>query len=459
MDAELALLREQMELRRTIVFVGDEATGKSQIINVLRASVCSLYAVPCQRAVRATLFSVVGMFVFHLATIEDSYPLDDYPNVTVVDTAGSSAFDRLRPFSYEGATDVVICFAVDSHQSFEQVQEKWVPEARFFCAGRPVSLLATKSDLRNDPAVVENLSNLGLAPISTLEGKRLARAIRASAYYECSAKNAKEVASMFNSLLAHAPERKSRISLTNHANHKHTADGDSLSSSDDEKVKASLRSVGGDGSKLRPDNGLYDPVKSRGSKASLRGGDGRAVLRPDNGLLDPVKQRSSKASIRGTSAAGGSDGAKLLGRAPSPGPSPADMPMPIRRRSIAPPSMEALAARRRSTVAGLAAAAAAASALPLAQDPSGAMLNRSETTLGIRRQSVTPSISEVSAFVNREAISAAKRPSIMPVPTPLAEMTMAADVEMQSMAEEPEPIAPAAAEPTAAEASTSYPIR
>ncbi|KAI8920510.1 P-loop containing nucleoside triphosphate hydrolase protein, partial [Entophlyctis helioformis] len=118
--------------------------------------------------------------------------------VTVVDTAGASVFDRLRPFSYEGATDVVVVFAVDSHQSFEQVHDKWVPEVRFLCPGRPLAILATKVDLRTDESVLETLkSTANLEPITTEQGQQLALASQATSYFECSAKTGQGIPDFF----------------------------------------------------------------------------------------------------------------------------------------------------------------------------------------------------------------------------------------------------------------------
>ncbi|KAL5037961.1 hypothetical protein BDV3_001841 [Batrachochytrium dendrobatidis] len=204
--SELVQVMNHMQTQRRIVFVGDEEVGKSAIINVLRQLPCPTY---------------------HLATIEDRYSLDNYPNVAIIDTAGASAFDRLRPFSYEGATDVVVCYAVDSHQSFDQVLEKWVPEVRFLCADCPLSLLATKSDLRADEAVISRLANLGLAPVTTEQGRQLAASIHADAYYECSAKLDDNVMGFFQAILAHTPRKIGRISLTARAR---DTDADSMRS-------------------------------------------------------------------------------------------------------------------------------------------------------------------------------------------------------------------------------------
>jgi small GTP-binding protein len=40
------------------------------------------------------------------------------------DTAGQEEYDQLRPLSYPGTDVLLICFAVDRHESFHNIQEK-----------------------------------------------------------------------------------------------------------------------------------------------------------------------------------------------------------------------------------------------------------------------------------------------------------------------------------------------
>ena len=42
----------------------------------------------------------------------------------------------------------LICFAVNSHTSFENVRAKWTPEIHHYCPNTPVLLVGMKSDLR-----------------------------------------------------------------------------------------------------------------------------------------------------------------------------------------------------------------------------------------------------------------------------------------------------------------------
>ncbi|KAH9273088.1 hypothetical protein BASA83_004665 [Batrachochytrium salamandrivorans] len=190
--SELAQVRDRIQSRRRIVFVGDEETGKTSVINILRHQPYPIY---------------------HLATIEDSHSLEEFPNISIIDTAGAAAFDRLRPFSYESATDVVICFSVDSQQSFEQVLEKWVPEVRFFLC-KLSHLVAGNEDAKLDI----------------------------------------NIHSFFESIIAHVPHKVERISFTPRAR---DTDADSMRS-----VLSISSSMSSSSSILTSDTALCSAIRS-----------------------------------------------------------------------------------------------------------------------------------------------------------------------------------------------------
>lgn len=65
----------------------------------------------------------------YVPTIFENYvtePLIDGEHVQLAlwDTAGQEDYDRLRPLSYPEAHVILICFALDSLESFENVEEK-----------------------------------------------------------------------------------------------------------------------------------------------------------------------------------------------------------------------------------------------------------------------------------------------------------------------------------------------
>ena len=112
------------------------------------------------------------------------------------DTAGQEDYDRLRPISYPETSVLLLCFALDSRDSFENVRDKWVPEIEHFCPGVPFLLVGTKSDLRQDRRRKSQLAREGTEIIASAEGEEMANKINADGYMECSAKtntNVKEV--------------------------------------------------------------------------------------------------------------------------------------------------------------------------------------------------------------------------------------------------------------------------
>ncbi|XP_046668443.1 ras-like GTP-binding protein RhoL [Homalodisca vitripennis] len=108
-------------------------------------------------------------------------------NMTLWDTAGQEDYERLRPLSYPNTDCFLLCYSVGSRSSFENILSKWHPEIKHHCANVPIVLVATKTDLRNDDGDT----------ISTSEGKKLKRKIKASRLMECSAKNGEGLDEIF----------------------------------------------------------------------------------------------------------------------------------------------------------------------------------------------------------------------------------------------------------------------
>jgi Ras family protein A len=94
------------------------------------------------------------------------------------DTAGQEDYDRLRPLSYPDSHVILICFAVDSPDSLDNVQEKWISEVIHFCSGLPIILVGCKKDLRRDPKTIDELRRTNQRPVTEEEVRVLVMCVK-----------------------------------------------------------------------------------------------------------------------------------------------------------------------------------------------------------------------------------------------------------------------------------------
>jgi len=169
------------DIRRKLVIVGDGACGKTCLLIVFAQGTFPEVYVPT-------------VFENYVADVEvDGKRVE----LALWDTAGQEDYDRLRPLSYPDSHVILICFSVDSPDSLENVQEKWISEVLHFCAGLPILLIGCKKDLRHDPRTIEELRANNQSPVTTDQGMSIAQRIGAYKYLECSAKTNEGVRGVF----------------------------------------------------------------------------------------------------------------------------------------------------------------------------------------------------------------------------------------------------------------------
>ena len=147
----------------------------------------------------------------YVPTVFDNYAVtvmigDEPYTLGLFDTAGQEDYDRLRPLSYPSTDVFLVCFSVISPPSFENVKEKWFPEVHHHCTGVPCLVVGTQIDLRDDKVIIEKLQRQRLRPITSEQGSRLARELKAVKYVECSALTQRGLKNVFDEAIVAALE-------------------------------------------------------------------------------------------------------------------------------------------------------------------------------------------------------------------------------------------------------------
>jgi len=101
---------------------------------------------------------------------------------------------RLRPLSYPETNVFLICFSLVSHNSLENVCNKWYPEISHYCKDVPFILVGTKLDLRDTDDFKDE-------SISTEEALEVAKKLNAAAYFEVSALKQNNIKEVFDQVL------------------------------------------------------------------------------------------------------------------------------------------------------------------------------------------------------------------------------------------------------------------
>ncbi|GMM31336.1 Rho family GTPase [Martiniozyma asiatica (nom. inval.)] len=143
----------------------------------------------------------------YVPTVFDNYSAnvmvdDEKVTINLWDTAGQEEYDRLRPLSYTQTDIFLICFSVVEPVSFQNVQNRWMPEIRHHTAkDTKILLVGTKSDLRDEPHVLDELDEQGLKPVTRNEAIDLADSLGCKAYLECSAASQTGVREVFDTAI------------------------------------------------------------------------------------------------------------------------------------------------------------------------------------------------------------------------------------------------------------------
>ncbi|KAK0737439.1 small GTPase superfamily [Apiosordaria backusii] len=176
-------------VQRKLVLLGDGACGKTSLLNVFTRGYFPTVYEP-------TVFEnyVHGAFLdkYKMGARIDIFVDNVHIELSLWDTAGQEEFDRLRSLSYDDTDLIMLCYSVDSKDSLENVESKWVGEIADNCPGVKLVLVALKCDLREGNEEEDGTNEDGnprekKPMINYDQGLEVARRIHALRYLECSA--------------------------------------------------------------------------------------------------------------------------------------------------------------------------------------------------------------------------------------------------------------------------------
>lgn len=130
-------------IRKKVVLVGDGFCGKTCL----------------QVAFRRDVFDpMYQVTVFENFVVDFTLDGTDY-ELAIWDTAGQEDYEQLRPLSYPDTDVIVLCYAIDCQDSFENLKTKWLPELEYYCPQVPIVLVG-KFRRRKNVANMRRLDDL-----------------------------------------------------------------------------------------------------------------------------------------------------------------------------------------------------------------------------------------------------------------------------------------------------------
>ncbi|KAL2820685.1 hypothetical protein BJX63DRAFT_428005 [Aspergillus granulosus] len=183
------------------VIIGDSGIGKTSLLVTYTTKVFPGNGVP-----KLLEFSKAD-----LTAANQEYALQLW------DTTWEQGYTRLCSLWYPETDVFLLCFSINSWDSLDRVEERWVPEIVHMCPGVAWVLVGLKKDLRDDLDAVRDLKARKMGPVKYGDGANLAK-ILGCTYVECSSRDGEGVDEVFEealgaALLPRKQAKKSRCQI------------------------------------------------------------------------------------------------------------------------------------------------------------------------------------------------------------------------------------------------------
>ncbi|XP_046840241.1 ras-like GTP-binding protein Rho1 [Xenia sp. Carnegie-2017] len=182
--------------RIKLTIVGDGATGKTCLLMVYKEEKFP------QEYVATVFENYVKYLTYEGKGIE----------LVLWDTAGQEDYDSIRPLSYPDTDVILLCYAIDQRESFDNIINKWQEELKQYCPKIPIVLVGTKKDLRSEIITSSDIENSNKVDfVLRDEGRKMSESISASAFVECSSLTGEAVNDVFESAIKATLQRRKKF--------------------------------------------------------------------------------------------------------------------------------------------------------------------------------------------------------------------------------------------------------
>lgn len=186
-----------------VTAVGDSGVGKTCLLMTYatktfpEGDVPELYEHMTIRAGNSNSFEVPVV----VDVDEEQYKLG------LTDTVGLDEYRRMRELFTVGTNVFMVCFSVTDPLSLENVKKNWLTEIRILSPKASFILVGTKTDLREDQSIIDELQSKNEKAISIQDGIKTAKAVGAKTYVECSAVNSIGLKEVFETVVKVATDK------------------------------------------------------------------------------------------------------------------------------------------------------------------------------------------------------------------------------------------------------------